>query len=283
MTLQNKGELIVLKDNDWLARQRIAGHVAAKAIGLLENEVKNCTSKTLLELDKLAHDFILDNNCTPTFLNYNGFPNSCCISINKELVHGIPKDRRLQDGDLVTFDLGTTYEGAIADTATTCIFGIPNSKHILIIKATEECLLKGIQAIEVGKRLGVIGEAISKHAKTYGFGLISNYGGHGLDWNVLHAAPFVSNKSSHHNGITIQPGLVIAIEPMLAVGGSNTRILSDKWTVITNDINTHVEHSVFVHKDHVEIITWRETEQIITQPRYFFKSSISLTHDGVSI
>ena len=120
---------------------------------------------------------------------------------------------------MVTFDIGATYEGAIADTALTCIFGLPkSSKHTLLIKSTEECLLKGIQAIDIGKRLGVIGEAISKHAKHYGFGLITNYGGHGLDWNVLHASPFVANRSSYLNGITIQPGLVIAIEPMLVLG-----------------------------------------------------------------
>ncbi|HEY5268666.1 MAG TPA: type I methionyl aminopeptidase [Candidatus Saccharimonadales bacterium] len=253
--LFTNNSLVRLKDNNWLEKQRVAGRIAAKALLLLENEIKQQTTKTLLELDKLAELYIRDNGGIPTFLMYKGFPNSVCISVNKQLVHGIPTDYKLQDGDLVSFDLGVTIEGAIADTAITVIYGQGNDKLKKLIQDTEDALMKGIEAIAIGKQLGVIGNAISKHAK--GYGLINNYGGHGLDWNIPHAAPFVENKSDPDKGIRIQPGLAIAIEPMLTLGSVATTTAADGWTVVTPDLSAHFEHSVFVHEDHVEIITDR--------------------------
>ena len=186
-------------------------------------------------------------------------------------MHGIPDDTVLDNGDVVSFDLGATYEGAIADSALTCIFGPPRDpKHVELVKATEEALMRGIQAIAVGKRLGCIGNAISKYVKSTGFGLVHNYGGHGLDWNTAHAAPFVSNKAEVTEGIRIQPCLAIAIEPMLTIGSPTTRTLADGWTVATPDIGAHYEHSVFVHQDRVEIITWREGSSYPKE--FFFKS-----------
>lgn len=251
----SENNIVRLKNDDWLEKQRIAGKISANALLLLEKEVRQCTTKTLLELDKLAETYIRDNGGTPTFLMYKGFPNSVCISVNKELVHGIPNDYKLQDGDLVSFDLGVTIEGAIADTAITVIYGQGNDKLKKLIKDTEDSLMKGIEAIAVGRQLGVIGHAISKHAK--GYGLINNYGGHGLDWDIPHASPFVENKSDSDKGIRIQPGLAIAIEPMLTLGSVATTTAADGWTVITPDLSAHFEHSVFVHEDHVEIITDR--------------------------
>lgn len=256
--LFSENSLVRLKDKNWLDKQRVAGRIAAETLKLLEDLVKNKTSHSLIELNQIAEDFIAKNNGVPTFKGYKGFPAGVCISVNKELVHGIPKDYTLVDGDIVSFDLGVTIEGAIADTAITCIFGEPKSEKLnLLIKATEESLMAGINAIQVGKRLGVIGQAISKCAKNYGFNLINNYGGHGLDWNVPHAPPFVENKSDETKGIRIQPGLAIAIEPMFVLGSTVTTTLNDGWTVVTPDLSAHFEHSVFVHEDHVEIITDR--------------------------
>jgi methionyl aminopeptidase len=212
----------------------------------------------LLELNQFAEDFIISSKGIPTFKNYKGFPSGVCISVNKHLVHGIPTDYKLISGDVVSFDLGVTIEGAIADTAITCIYGEPKSEvHVQLLKATEESLMRGINAIAVGKRLGCIGQAISKCAKQHGFGLITQYGGHGLDWDIPHAPPFVSNKSTAEEGIHIQPGLGIAIEPMLVIGSTETKTLADGWTVVTDGIGAHFEHSVFVHEDRVEIITDR--------------------------
>ena len=255
--------LIRLKDENWLEKQRVAGKVSAKALILLEQEVKNRTTKSLLELDKLAETYIRDNQCEPTFLGYHGFPNSTCISVNKKLVHGIPTDYKLQDGDLVSFDLGATYQGAIADTAITCTYGETKSKYIDLINATKESLRLGIEAAKIGNRLGCIGEAIYKYANSKGYGVIDKYGGHGIDMTddgigIPHAPPFVANKSSHNEGIRIVPGLVIAIEPMLTIGSTKTYTDKDGWTVWCEaEMSAHEEHTLFIHENIIEIITDR--------------------------
>lgn len=249
---------VTLKDQNWLDKQRVAGKIAAQTLAALQKKVEEKTTESLIELNTFAENLITSAGGIPTFKSYKGFPAGICISVNKQLVHGIPTDYHLQEGDVISFDLGVTIDGAIADTAITCIYGQPKSeKHVTLIKATEESLMKGIEAISVGKRLGVIGNAISRCAKGYGFGIITKYGGHGLEWYQPHASPFVENKSEPESGIRIQPGLAIAIEPMLVLGSTDTKVLDDGWTVVTNDIGAHFEHSVYIHSDHVEIITDR--------------------------
>jgi methionyl aminopeptidase len=258
-----------LKNEDWLHKQRIAGKVAASALMILENKVKSKTTLSLLELNSMAEEYIQDHKCIPTFKNYKGhgltlFPAGVCISVNKQLVHGIPTNYYLQEGDVVSFDLGATYEGAIADTALTCIYGEPKKQdHVKLIKATEEALMKGIQAISVGKKLGSIGHAIFRSAKGNGFNVITQYGGHGIDISsdgsgIPHAPPFVANKDDPETGFRMQPGLVLAIEPMLIIGSTETHLHGDGWTVCGMGISAHFEHTVFLHEDHVEIITDRK-------------------------
>jgi methionyl aminopeptidase len=250
---------VTLKDLDWLEKQRVAGRVVAGALLLLQGFVESKSDLSLIKMNELAEEFILDQDCELTFKGYKGFPAGVCISVNKQLVHGIPIDYHLQEGDVISFDLGATYKGAIADSAITCIFGEPKSSvHTSLLQATEEALMAGINAIQVGKKLGCIGNAIHKTNKKYGFGLITKYGGHGLDWNHPHAAPFVENKADPGDGIRIQPGLAIAIEPMLVIGDTYTYVDKDGWTVWGQNISAHFEHSVFVHEDKVEIITRRD-------------------------
>lgn len=250
--------LIKLKGQDWLDRQRVAGKIAASTLSALRGLVKSKTTNSLLELNDIAEKLIECQNGSCTFKNYKGFPAGVCISVNKQLVHGIPTDYVLQDGDVISFDLGVTFEGAIADTAITCIYGQPKSEqHVKLVEATEASLMAGIAAIKVGKRLGCIGEAIYDSARKSGFSVVTKYGGHGLDWGIPHAAPFVENKSDPSKGIRIQPGLVIAVEPMLVIGSPETKTDKDGWTVVTNDIGAHFEHSLYVHEDRVEIITDR--------------------------
>lgn len=257
--LFTENSLVRLKGKDWLEKQRVAGRIAAETLSLLEKSLTvSGEAPTLLELNAMAEDYIAQKGGLCTFKGYKGFPAGVCISVNKQLVHGIPTDYKLQEGDLVSFDLGVTIEGAIADTAITCIYGEPkNEKHVRLMKATEEALMQGIRAIKVGDKLGVIGQAIYKYAHSQGFNVINNYGGHGLDWDTPHASPFVENKSDSSKGIHIQPGLTIAIEPMLVLGSITTSTLNDGWTVVTPDLSAHFEHSVFVHEDHVEIISDR--------------------------
>jgi methionyl aminopeptidase len=254
----NVNSLIKLKNKDWLDKQRVAGKIAARTLLLLQDYVQNKSFHSLKAMNDSAEKFITDSGGTPTFKGYKGFPAGVCMSVNKQLVHGIPSDVVLDEGDVISFDLGVTYQGAIADTAITCIFGKPKSdKHVDLIKSTEEALMRGIAAVSIGKKIGVIGNAISKYAKGKGYGVINSYGGHGLDWDTPHATPFIPNKSEIDEGVRIQSGLAIAIEPMLVTGSTTTRVLDDNWTVVTDDIGAHAEHSIFVHEDHVEIITDR--------------------------
>ncbi len=248
-----------LKNNDWLEKQRIAGKIVADCLWWLEEQVKGKMDYSLIHLNNVVESQITKRGATATFKNYKGFPAGVCISVNKQLVHGIPTDYHLQEGDVVSFDLGATYEGAIADSALTCIYGEPKKfEHKKIVEATEEALMKGIEAIVVGKRLGSIGHAIHRSAKHNGFNVITDYGGHGLEWDKPHAAPFICNKGEIEEGARIQSGLAIAIEPMLVFGSTETEVDKDGWTVNSRDVGAHFEHSVFVHEDRVEIITWRD-------------------------
>jgi len=259
--LFGENSLVRLKNNNWLEKQRVAGRISAETLLLLADAVKTGKQLNLNQLNQMGEDYITKHkDSTCTFKGYKGFPAGVCISVNKELVHGIPKDYDLKDGDLVSFDLGVTYQGAIADTALTVLVGEPDiatGRKWKLLDATYQSLMAGIHAIKVGSRLGVIGQAIWNSAKPSGFNIINNYGGHGLDWDVPHAPPFVENKSDSTKGIRIQPGLAIAIEPMLVLGSTNTTTLDDGWTVVTPDLSAHFEHSIFVHEDHVEIITDR--------------------------
>lgn len=251
-----------LKNQDWLDKQRVAGKVVAGSLSLLENFIKNKTALNAKQLNNLAEEYIQDNHCSPTFKGYKGFPAGVCISINKELVHGIPKEYYFQEGDVISFDLGATYKSAIADSALTCIYGEPKSKqHVELIKATEEALMEAIKSIKVGNHLGCIGYTIHNYLKK-NYSVITQYGGHGIGTaedgtGMPHMPPFVSNKSDLNEGIRIQPGLVIAIEPMAVIGGKETYVDKDGWTIWGSGISAHFEHSIFVHDDYVEIVTAR--------------------------
>jgi methionyl aminopeptidase len=248
MTLPGKSEIVVLKDNNWLSRQKIAGRVVAKA----HNEIYSCVKGmagglTPHHLNDLAESIIRNNNCTPTFLNYRGFPSSICVSINQELVHGSGlRDILFKDGDVIKIDIGATFEGSIADCAVTYVYGKIKSPEIgrgLI--SCQNALYDAIGLVEPGKRIGELGKAIWERAKKDGFGVITDFGGHGIDYDKLHAPPFIPNKASSSDGVTIQPGMSIAIEPMFVIGQNiKTKLLSDKWTVITRDIGYHFEHSI---------------------------------------
>jgi methionyl aminopeptidase len=265
------GMLVQLHDEEWLANQRIAGKVAAQAIDLLVELAKQ-GSLSLLEMDKKVEEFIRDNYCDPTFLEYKGhtgipFPNSSCISVNKALVHGVSDSRYLESGDLVSFDLGTTYKKSIADTATTIIVGEAKCEaHKHLVQSTKEALKLAIETVAVGKRLGVIGDIIWKHGAKTGHTVIQNYGGHSIGLNpdgtpAPHLPPFVANKANPNEGIRLQKGMVIAIEPLFVIGSSNqTKVLEDGWTVECQDICAHFEDSIYVHEDYVEVITARQGE-----------------------
>jgi methionyl aminopeptidase len=254
----------VLQDNTFLNNQRIAGKIAAKTLKHLESIILSKTDCTTMQLNNIAEQIIADNGGIPTFKGYKNFPASLCCSVNNQLVHGIPSDYKLQDGDMVSIDLGVTYNNAIADTALTCIYGSPKQDwHVKLISAANEALYKGINAISIGQHIGVIGNAIYKSVKGNGFNVITKYGGHGISTDsngigVLHAQPFIDNKADSEVGIRIQPGFSFALEPMLVNGLTDTYTATDGWTIMSRGISAHVEHTVFIHPDRVEIITERD-------------------------
>lgn len=260
----SSASFIKLKNNDFLERLRIAGKCVSDIMSMLEQLVKDKTNMSMIEIDKFVEAEIEKRGCSATFKNYKGFPNSVCISVNKALVHGVCTDYKLQEGDVVSFDFGATYKSAIADSAMTVIYGTPKSKeHVRMIETTEKCLSNAINAISVGKRLGVIGDAIYKTARNAGFNVITQYGGHSIDENQPHAQPFISNRSSINDGIRMQMGLVAAIEPLLVPYScsTDTKISSDGWTVYTEGgVGSHSEHTIYLHTDRVEIITKRIDE-----------------------
>lgn len=255
--MSEKFEFINLKDSSWFERQKIAGRTVARCLSLAHEMIINQNNLTLKEIEAACLDLMTKNDCTPTFLNYkNSFPGAICASVNKQLVHGIPSNYQLQEGDVVKIDLGCTYKGAIGDAAITVIKGTPRSKdHVELLKATKECLEMGLGSIKIGNRIGAIGNAIYRHSRNYKFGLITQYGGHGIGWNRPHEQPFVANKALVSEGIHIQNGLSLAVEPMLVIGSTETFVKSDGWTVCGMGISAHFEHTVFIYDDKIHLMT----------------------------
>lgn len=247
------GILISLKDEEWLRRQKIAGRAVSNCLTQFARMMKDKAVANLLDVESMCvrHMELLD--CTPTFKNYkpreasSPFPGNVCLSVNQQVVHGIPKNYELKEGDIVTLDLGATFEGAIADSAFTAVYGgkAPTELAKRMLVDCQRAMLAGVKAAAVGKRTGVIGHAIHSYAKKTPFGLIVDFGGHGINYNQLHAPPFIENKARENSGVIIEPGLSIAIEPMLTITkNTNTRLLKDGWTIITKGISCHYEHSV---------------------------------------
>jgi methionyl aminopeptidase len=251
-----KPQFITLRDNNWLEKQRVAGAVVAECLSISKQLINNKTPNlTLKDLEQECVSIIEKNNCTPTFKNYRGFPGAICASVNNQVVHGIPSKYKLKEGDLVKIDVGATYEGTIGDAAITVIYGEPLcDKHVKIVDSCKRALYAGIAAIKVGERMGKISDAIYSSVRKDGFRVITEYGGHGLS-NKLHADPFIDNKAPQNSGVRIQPGMVFTLEPMVTEGNYRTKVGKNGWVVTTQKINSHWEHSLYVHENKVEILT----------------------------
>lgn len=250
--------LIKLYDKESLVKQKYAGRCVGTILKECGKLIKSKTPNlSLKDLEQLTYLYTRNMDCIPTFLNYHGFPGAACISVNKQLVHGIPSDYILQDGDVVSVDVGATFEGKIADAARTWIYGDPiSTEHVRLIDTCKNALKSAINKIEIGKHLGIIGYTIYNETKNSGFGLIQHYGGHHLCDNVPHAETFISNKSGQFDGNRMQIGEPMAIEPMLVLGKNvQTKTLNDGWTVMTDDIGCHFEDTVVLMEDGVHLIT----------------------------
>jgi methionyl aminopeptidase len=250
--------VIIRKSAAELDKMRRAGAITAGTIDrVLEAVVPGATT---LDLDRIAEAFIRSEGATPSFLGYKGFTGSICASINEEIVHGIPAaDRVLADGDLVSLDFGAVWDGFHSDAAVTVFVGAPPSDDAKrLAETTASALDEAIAVMRPGGRLSDIGFAIEQVALAQGLGVIREYGGHGIG-RALHEDPFIQNWGAAGRGPELKPGLVVAIEPMLTLGGDGTRVLDDAWTVVTADgsLSAHFEHTVAITDDGHEVLTAR--------------------------
>ena len=252
--------MIIRKSREELDKMRRAGRIVAGTIEAVLEAVE--PGRTTLDLDVVAERYIDEQGASPSFKGYRGtFPAIICASIDDEIVHGIPSAKRtLREGQILSLDFGAIWEGYHADSAVTVfVGGQPASKESArLVKVTEEALYAAIEVVQPGARLSDIGHAVEGVASPAGFGIVREYGGHGIG-RSMHEDPFISNFGRPGRGPDLRPGLVIAIEPMLVAGGEETRVLADEWTVVTADgsLAAHFEHTVAVTEDGPEILTRR--------------------------
>ncbi len=252
--------MIIYKSADEIAKMRAAGRIVAGTIERVLGTVR--PGVTTAKLDEVAEGYIREAGAVPSFLGYGRppFPASICTSINDEIVHGIPSPRRtVKDGDLVKLDFGAIWEGFHADSAVTVIVGEPPSADAeKLVRVTSDALEAGISQIRPGARLGDVGAAVQQVAEGAGFSVVREYVGHGIG-RALHEDPQIPNYGEPGRGAQMKPGLVVAVEPMVNVGGWETRVLADDWTVVTDDgsLSAHFEHTIVVTEDGHEVLTAR--------------------------
>jgi methionyl aminopeptidase len=250
--------MIIYKSAEEIAKMRRAGRVVAGTIDRVVAAVRPRIATA--DHDAVAEAYIDEQGAIPSFKGYKGFPASICVSINEEVVHGIPSARRiLAEGDVLSLDFGAIWEGFHADSALTMFVGDPPSAEAeKLVRVTEEALEAGISQIGPGARLSDIGAAVQQVAEGAGFSVVREYVGHGIGRN-LHEDPQIPNYGEPGRGPLIKPGLVVAVEPMVNIGGWETRVLADDWTVVTEDgsISAHFEHTIAVTEDGREVLTAR--------------------------
>src|SRR5690625_370716 len=246
--------MIILKTPREIDIMREAGKIVALTHEELKKHVK--PGITTKELDRIAEEFIQSKGATPSFKGYNGFRGSICTSVNEELVHGIPGNRTLKEGDVISIDIGANYNGYHGDSAWTYPVGEIDEETKKLLEVTEASLYEGIKQVKPGHRLTDISHAIESYVNPYGYTIVREYGGHGIGQG-LHEDPHISNFGPPNKGPRLKEGMVLAIEPMVNLGERYVKTLSDQWTVVTEDGKNcaHFEHTVSVTKDGYEILT----------------------------
>ncbi len=245
ITLKSKREIELLKE---------AGNIVYRTHQYLKPYLKE--GITTKELDRLAEEFIRSQNATPSFKGYQGFPGSICTSINDEVVHGIPSNRKLKNGDIISIDIGACYKGYHGDSAWSYPVGEVNNEIKYLLEHTEKALFVGLSQIKPGARIGDIGSAIEEYATLHHLGVVKELVGHGVGTKI-HEEPEVPNYGKRNTGPILKEGMVIAVEPMLNLGSEDIYILDDDWTIKTDDglPSAHFEHTVAVTKEGYQILT----------------------------
>jgi methionyl aminopeptidase len=246
---------VTIKSNSEIELMREAG----KILAVVHEELKNIIKPgiTTYDIDKKGEEVIRSYNCIPSFLNYNGYPASICVSVNDEVVHGIPSKKRIiNDGDIVSLDAGVIYKGYHSDAARTWAVGEISSEAQKLIDVTKQSFFEGIKYAKAGNHLHDISKAIQEYVESFGYSVVRDLVGHGIGTN-LHEEPQIPNFKQKRRGIKLQPGMTLAIEPMVNAGHYDVYWLDDDWTVVTDDssLSAHYENTVLITDDQPEILS----------------------------
>ena len=250
-------DAIIVKSAGDIEHMRRAGKITAAARTIARQAV--AAGITTKQIDREVHEFIVKSGARPTFLGYGGFPASACISVNDEIIHGIPGKRRIQDGDIVSLDVGATFEGFVGDCAGTFPCGEVSAQAKKLIEVTRQSFFQGIKFARSGYRISDIGAAVQEYVEAHGFSVVRDYVGHGVG-REMHEAPEVPNYGVPGHGPRLVPGMTIAVEPMVCAGGYGIRELSNGWTVVTADhsLSAHYENTILITDGEPEILTMAE-------------------------
>ena len=231
-----------------------AGQIVAETLARVAEEV--APGLPTCDLDRMAEELIRKAGATPAFKGYQGFPYTLCISINEQVVHGFPSERRLEEGDLVSIDCGAIVDGFYSDAAETHRVGSVSTAAAALMETTEECLRRAIEQMRVGNRLQDIGYTVQTLAESKGYSVVKDFVGHGIG-RALHEEPQVPNWGKPNRGLRLKPGMVLAVEPMVNAGGEAVRVLDDNWTAVTcdNSLSAHYEHSIAITDNGPRVLT----------------------------
>lgn len=246
--------MIIIKSSREIDLMRQAGKITAGARTIARQMVE--PGVTTQQIDREVQKFITKSGATPSFLNYGGFPASACISVNDEIIHGIPGSRVIHEGDIVSIDVGAKYKGFNGDCAGTFPCGTCSEEAMRLIKVTRQSFFEGIKFAKVGYRISDIGHAIQEYVESFGYSVVREYVGHGVGAK-LHEAPEIPNYGKPGHGPRLMKGMTIAVEPMVNVGGLEVRVLDNDWTVVTVDgsLSAHYENSILITDGEPEILT----------------------------
>jgi methionyl aminopeptidase len=247
--------VIVIKTPNEIERMRAACNAAAEVLAAVAHEVQ--PGRTTAELNDVAAGLIAKFGGKSPFLGYKGYPGHICVSVNEEVVHGIPSQRRVQYGDIVSLDVGIILDGFVGDNATTVAVGVVEARTQQLLRVTEQALSAGIAAARAGNRVGDISHAVQTMVESQGFSVVREFVGHGVG-RKMHEEPQIPNYGRSGDGPKLKPGMTLAIEPMINAGASDVVMLSDGWTVVSADgaPSAHFEHTVLVTDGDAEILTW---------------------------
>ena len=246
--------MIILKTRREIEIMRKAGRLVAQSHELVRRHIK--PGVTTKELDQLVEDYLRSQNAIPTFKGYSGFPYSICASVNEEVVHGFPSEKKLLEGDIVSIDIGATFEGYVGDSAKTFKVGAVDDEKRRLVEATRQSFYEGIKFAKTSYRLSDVSNAIQQYAENQGFSVVRDYVGHGVGKD-MHESPQIPNFGKPGKGPRLQVGMVLAIEPMINAGTYNVKVLDNNWTVVTTDgkPSAHYEHTVAITDGEPELLT----------------------------